>query len=474
METGSIAAWMIQEGDTFVAGDALCTIETDKATVDFEAQDDGILAKILVLPGTDVPIGTPIGIVVEEIKDIPAFTNYMVDVTTAVSTTTTTKSPESASSNVTTTSATAAATATPSTSNNHPSLLFPSARHLAESHGKDATILLGSGKGGRVTKADVQYALQHHQLPDLNSTTKTTTIATTTAAATQATTTTTTATTSLPLPPPSPTPTMGVVDVPVPEITGQTKYEDVPNNKMRKIIASRLTASKQKVPHCYVSMEVALDDIMKFRKTLQNQHNIKISVNDCIIRASALALRDVPTVNNMYDTKTSSITTNTNIDVSVAVATPTGLITPIVFATDQLGLYEITNQVKDLATRARNGQLQPQEYQGGTFSISNLGMFGITEFSAVINPPQAAILAVGGGTPTMVPASKHTYYNEQKEDDNEVMASSTSSSSLPPYTIQNIMTARLSADRRVVDEATAALFLQVFRHYMETPELLLL
>ena len=321
--------------------------------------------------------------------------------------------------------------------------------------------MVGSGKGGRVTKSDVQIALSQNLLPDLVKTSTTPQVTAVAAAA---------VTSSAPVVAvvaPSPVTSMKgtVMDLPVPDVTGQSKYEDVPNNKMRKIIASRLTASKRTVPHCYVSMEVALDDIMTLRKKLQTQLNIKISVNDCIIRACALALRDVPQVNRTYDTKTETIVTNTNIDVSVAVATPTGLITPIVFHTDQLGLYEITNQVKDLASRARDGQLQPHEYQGGTFSISNLGMFGISEFSAVINPPQAAILAVGGGTPTMVPSSD-TYYNEADD--------TTAAPTEPLYTIQNIMTARLSADRRVVDEATASLFLQVFRHYMQKPELLML
>ena len=170
-----------------------------------------------------------------------------------------------------------------------------------------------------------------------------------------------------------------------------------------------------------------------------------------------MALRDVPEVNASYNPKTGKVSLQNSIDISVAVATPTGLITPIVPGTDRMGLSEITSTVKDLAARARDGKLQPEEYQGGTFCISNLGMFGITEFSAVINPPQAAILAVGGGTRTIVP----TPYDESAE----VQAKPT---------IKTIMTARLSADRRVVDEATAALFLQAFRHYLSKPELLLL
>jgi pyruvate dehydrogenase E2 component (dihydrolipoamide acetyltransferase) len=224
-------------------------------------------------------------------------------------------------------------------------------------------------------------------------------------------------------------------------------FEDIANNKMRRIIASRLTESKSTVPHFYTSMEVELDGVMKLHKNLAKHHDIKISVNDLIIRSSALALRDVPEVNASYNPKTKEVALQNTIDISVAVATPTGLITPIVPGTDKIGLAEITATVKDLAGRARDGKLQPHEYQGGTFCISNLGMFGINEFSAVISPPQAAILAVGGGTKCIVP----TAYVEGAEEQSKLE-------------IKTIMTARLSADRRVVDEATAALFLQVFLH----------
>jgi pyruvate dehydrogenase E2 component (dihydrolipoamide acetyltransferase) len=211
-------------------------------------------------------------------------------------------------------------------------------------------------------------------------------------------------------------------------------------------------------------MEVSLDAVLALRKVWQNQHSIKVSVNDFIIRACALALRDVPHVNRTYNAATDTVSPQSSIDVSVAVATPTGLITPIVFSTDALGLSEISRRVADLAGRARDGKLQPHEYQGGTFSISNLGMYGISSFSAVINPPQAAILAVGGGTPTLVPAGKSILYDETLDTD---------AKSAPP-TVQSIMTAQLSADRRVVDEATASLFLQTLRHYLQTPQLLML
>lgn len=202
-------------------------------------------------------------------------------------------------------------------------------------------------------------------------------------------------------------------------------------------------------------MEVELDQIMSLRKLLLNNHDVKVSVNDFVIRCCALALRDIPQVNATFDTTSNAIRMQQTIDVSVAVATPTGLITPIVFNTDKLGLSEITDTIKDLATRARDGKLAPSEYQGGTFSVSNSGMFGIDEFSAVINPPQAAILAVGGGSRKLVP----TPYVDGFDQDQ------------PKPSIKTIMTARLSADRRVVDEAWASLFMSAFRHYVNEPTL---
>ena len=247
--------------------------------------------------------------------------------------------------------------------------------------------MTGSGKGGRVTKGDVLEALEKGTfMPPL---------AAKAAAAP--------ASTVTPASAPAPTPAASSsppvkVDLPPVEVDTFGGYEDVPNNNMRKVIARRLTESKRDVPHFYTSMEVELDNVLKMRKDLAAKHDVKVSVNDVIIRCCALALRDVPEVNGTYNPKSNSVELRDSIDVSVAVATPTGLITPIVPGTDKMGLSAITDKVRDLAGRARDGKLKPEEYQGGTFCVSNLGMFGIDEFSAVINPPQAAILAVGGGT----------------------------------------------------------------------------
>mmetsp|Transcript_12183 Transcript_12183/g.17346 ORF Transcript_12183/g.17346 Transcript_12183/m.17346 type:complete len:547 (+) Transcript_12183:176-1816(+) len=449
METGSIASWNMKEGDEFSAGDVLCSIETDKASVDFESQDDGILAKILRDGETakDLKVGVPICVVVEEPEDVAAFADFTVEEDSSADAAAAAVTEEAAPAAAAATPAapTATTTATPERDVDPEFALMPSARHLSQSKGVDATVLPGSGKGGRVTKGDVLAALANGTYMPPLATTTAAAAATPVAAAAPAA-----------AAPVTPTPLSSMV-VTIPPVDTQGSYEDVANNNMRKVIAKRLTESKREVPHFYVSAEIELDNILKLRKVLKNNHDVKVSVNDLIIRSSALALRDVPEVNSTYNTKTNTIETHPTVDISVAVATPTGLITPIVPQTDTLGLSDISDKVKDLAGRAREGKLSPEEYQGGTFTISNLGMFGIQEFSAVINPPQAAILAVGGGIPTIVP----TPYNEN--DDEQAKPS-----------VKTVMTARLSADRRVVDEATASLFMSALKKYLNQPELLLL
>jgi len=258
----------------------------------------------------------------------------------------------------------------------------------------------------------------------------------------------------------SPPPVSAPINV-VPETVNTVPsemYTDEAASKMRKIISRRLTESKSTVPHFYISIEIPLCNILGMRKTLKNDLDVKVSVNDFIIKASAMALRDVPEVNATFDSESKvQRTFFDRIDISVAVATPTGLITPIVPSTNAMSLTEISAKVKDLATRARDNKLTPEEYQGGTFCISNLGMFGISEFSAVINPPQGAILAVGGGERKVVPGKVNVESGERSKPG-----------------IQTTMTARLSADRRVVDEATASLFMAALKEYMSQPKLMLL
>lgn len=444
MEIGTIAKWEIAEGEEFSAGSVIASIETDKATMDFEAQDDGILAKILKdgADATDLPVGMPIAIVVEEPEDVAAFADYVVPDDEI-------SSPAPSGDEVFSTEAPGKAASPISNpvvgGSSGTSLLLPSARFLAESKGLDATGLTGTGKGGRVTKGDVLAAIQDGTpMPAL-----------------------VVAEEKGPKLAKSPTATPLSVapkvsagppeDLPLPEIETSGTYEDIPNNNMRKVVAKRLTASKQDVPVFYTSIDVELDNALKLRKQLLNDHDIKVSVNDIVVRCSSLALRDVPEVNGTYDPKIGRAILQDSVDISIAVAIPNGLITPIVPNTDGLGLSEISDKIRDLAGRAREGKLQPEEYQGGTFCISNLGMFGINEFTAIVNPPQAAILAVGGGTRKIIPTPYVDGAEEQAKP-----------------SIKTIMTARLSADRRVVDEATASLFMSAFRHYINKPELLLL
>lgn len=445
MEVGTIAKWEISEGDEFSAGSIIASIETDKATMDFEAQDDGILAKILKEgpEATDLPVGTPIAIVVEEPEDVSAFANYVVSEKEY-------SSSESASSqsdndSLNSTEAPFAATTSRAVFGGSPgtNLLLPSARFLAESKGLDATGLTGSGKGGRVTKGDVLAAIRDGTpMPALVAVEENdSNIAKASTAAIAA--------------PKIPFDT--TEDLLVPEVDTFGTYEDIPNNNIRKIVAKRLTAVKRDIPLFYTSIEVELDNVLKLRKRLVNDHDIKVSVNDIVIRCSSLALRDVPEVNGTYEEQSEKVKLQNSVDISVAVAIPDGLITPIVPNTDKLGLSEISEKMRDLAGRARDGKLSPEEFQGGTFCISNLGMFGIDEFTAIANPPQAAILAVGGGVRKIVPT---TYVDGAEEQ--------------AKPSIRTIMTARLSSDRRVVDEATASLFMSVFRHYIQKPELLLL
>ncbi|KAI2511771.1 hypothetical protein MHU86_2665 [Fragilaria crotonensis] len=443
METGTIASWTLKEGDSFSAGDVLCSIETDKASVDFEAQDDGVLAKILRTGSTaqDIAVGTPICVVIDDLGDLDAFSDFALpEVAHTSAATVAIPTPTPASAPV------------QSRSVADDFVLLPSARHLSQSKGIDASVLSGSGKGGRVTKGDVLAALANGTHMPLLSTAAASEETAVVASAHVA--------TSSPVPASastSPASLKEFINLPLPMIESNGSFHDVANNNMRKIIARRLTESKSQVPHFYTSMEIELDNIISLRKNLANNHGVKVSVNDLIIRSSALALRDVPEVNATYDPKTNQVSIQSSIDISVAVATPTGLITPIVPSTDRLGLAEISDKVRDLAGRARDGKLQPHEYQGGTFCISNLGMFGIDEFSAVINPPQAAILAVGEGTARVVPTPWVDGAEKQQSPQ-----------------IRTIMTARLSADRRVVDEATASLFLSALRHYLSKPELLML
>lgn len=305
--------------------------------------------------------------------------------------------------------------------------MSPSARYIANNHKLNVAGVKGTGKAGMIVKGDVLQLLASGSTsaPVGGGT------AAPSAAASAA--------------PPKSAPIASGLTAPV-----NNHYEDIPLTTMRKVIAKRLTESKQTVPHSYAEMTVEIDAVLKLRKQLAKEFNINVSVNDAVIKAAALALRDVPEANARFDEARQAVVRNPSVDISVAVATPTGLITPIVTASDGRGLVNINSTVKDLATRAKAGKLKPHEFQGGSFSISNLGMFGVSSFSAVINPPQSCILAVGAGIPRVVAVSP------------EELRASTQ------------VTVQVSHDRRVVTEAVAAQFLQAFRGYLSNPTALVL
>jgi pyruvate dehydrogenase E2 component (dihydrolipoamide acetyltransferase) len=414
MESGTISKWNVSEGDAFSAGDSLAIIETDKASMDFEAQDEGVVAKLLVgQGGGEVKCGSPIMVTVEDAADVGAFANFTPAIGKAAP-------PAAAVVPTPPTPPPAAAASAALASGRRPSIQF-------------------LGKEGWAAKLSTS-------VPPPGVVVSSAPVVATSAAS--------------PPPPPAAAIVVPILGTYPPESVTTVPpdlYTDSPASNMRKVISKRLTQSKSTVPHFYASIEVPLDNILALRKVLAKDYDAKVSVNDFIIKASAMALRDVPEVNATYDVKTSTQRTFDAIDVSVAVATPTGLITPIIPSTSGLTLSEIGSRMKDLASRARDGKLKPEEYQGGTFCISNLGMFGISEFSAVINPPQGAILAVGGGERRVVPGNVDAISGEKGRP-----------------VISTVMTARLSADRRVVDEATAALFMGALKEYLTQPKLMML
>jgi pyruvate dehydrogenase E2 component (dihydrolipoamide acetyltransferase) len=407
METGSIVSWEKQEGDEIGEGDLLAEIETDKATVGFESAETGYLAKILLPAGSkDVPLGTLVCIIVENAEDVAAFKDFTGD-----------EAPPSAAASVQSVSSSApsGATAPPAEpaapqkakiSFGRDKFASPLAKKLAQEQGVDVAHVSGTGPGGRVVATDVK--------------------------------------TWSPVKP-SQASVKSVAPPPVPA----SAFEDIELTSMRKTIANRLTQSKQTIPHYYLTTEINMDKVSEIRRRLnENSGGQKISVNDFVIKASALACIRVPEANSSW--QDSFIRKYNTVDINVAVSTDSGLITPIVFGAERLGLSAIASQVVQLAEKARAGKLQPAEFQGGTFTISNLGMFGISHFTAVINPPQACILAVGSARKVLVEDSTGS----------PVSAS--------------IMSVTLSCDHRVVDGAIGARWLAEFKKLLENPEMMLL
>uniref|UniRef100_A0A8C1MQ01 Acetyltransferase component of pyruvate dehydrogenase complex n=1 Tax=Cyprinus carpio TaxID=7962 RepID=A0A8C1MQ01_CYPCA len=414
MTMGTVQRWEKKVGEKLGEGDLLAEIETDKATIGFEVQEEGYLAKILIAEGTrDVPLGTPLCIIVEKESDISTFADY---VETGVAT-----SPPPAPTPVATpppapappTPAPAAAPAAPAAPRKGRVYASPLAKKLAAEKGIDIAQVTGTGPDGRVTRKDIDSF-------------------TPAAAPTPA----------------APTPSSPAAPAFAAVPTGT--FTDIPTSNIRRVIAQRLMQSKQTIPHYYLSIDVNMDQVLELRKELNvKADNLKLSVNDFIIKASALACLKVPEANSSWmDTV---IRQNHVVDVNVAVSTPVGLITPIVFNAHIKGLATISKDVATLAAKAREGKLQPHEFQGGTFTISNLGMYGIKHFSAIINPPQACILAVGGSEKRLLPA------------DNE-----------KGFDVASMMSVTLSCDHRVVDGAVGAQWLAEFRKFLEKPFTMLL
>ncbi|MBT3396292.1 MAG: pyruvate dehydrogenase complex dihydrolipoamide acetyltransferase [Alphaproteobacteria bacterium] len=396
MTEGKVAAWHKAVGDAVAPGDVLAEIETDKAIMEIEAVDEGTLGKILVAEGTEeVPVNSVIAMILEEGEGQDAL-DAAVEQAPQIPTPAPTAEP--AATPTPTPAPPPVTVAAPSVSPSMGRIVAsPLARRMARDAGIDLSTLQGSGPGGRIIKRDVEGR-------------------------------------------PATAPGSAPATAPIAE----QGVVEIPHSGVRKIVAKRLTESWQTIPHIYLNIECELDALLETRARLNQRADgaYKISVNDFIIRAAAFALAKVPAINVRWtDTAMHQLS---SIDIAVAVAMEGGLITPIIREADQKGLAEISVEMKDLATRGREGKLMPEEYQGGSFTISNLGMFGIKDFGAIINPPQVAIMAVGAGQKQPVVRDG-------------------------AVAIATVMACTLSCDHRAVDGAVGATFLKAFKGFIEEP-----
>ena len=407
MEEGTLAKWLVKEGDTVSSGDLLAEIETDKATMEFEAVDEGKIAKILVSEGSEgVKVGTVIAIIAEEGEDLAqAAEGGSAPAPKPAAAPKADPVPAKAE-------APAPKADTPAPQSGDRVKASPLARRIAEEKGVDLASLAGSGPNGRIVKADLEGASA-----------KAPAAAQAPAASTPA------------LAPAAPA---AAQDFGIP-------HEVIKLSGMRKTIARRLTESKQQVPHIYLTVDIQLDKLLKLRTELNAglaSRNVKLSVNDLLIKALGVALIQVPECNVQF--AGDQMLQFSRADISVAVSIPGGLITPIVTGADSKGVAAISNEMKDLASRAKDGKLKPEEYQGGTASLSNMGMFGIKQFEAVINPPQAMIMAIGAG-------EKRPFVVDDS------------------LQIATVMSATGSFDHRAIDGADGARLMQIFRELVENP-----
>ena len=460
MEKGNLVKWLKQPGDEINPGDSMADVETDKATVAFESVEAGFMAKILVQDGSsDVVVGTPVAVLAENKEDVDKFKDFTGDGTGGGGDAEGGKKVEAQDAKVV-----GEKTATPkqggqadaggekdeqssadldnerkgdsmSTSSSSGGssqtgdriIASPAAKRIAGEKGVSLEGLKGTGPDGRIVSADVTEAMESGSLSK--------------ATATKA--------------PAAPAAGEKSAAKPAPKAAaapagGAAEYTDLPLSNIRKVIAQRLLQSKTTIPHYYLTQEVNVDQLMKLRAELNSRtasEGVKLSVNDFIVKAAALACRKVPAANSSW--QDSVIRQFNYVDMSVAVSTDSGLITPIVKDADIKGLAAISSETKDLAKRARDNKLKPEEFQGGTFTISNLGMFGTTQFAAIINPPQSCILAIGGATGKVVKVGAE-------------------------FQEVQVMNVTLSCDHRVVDGAVGAQWLQAFKGYIENPVTMLL
>ncbi|KUJ82123.1 pyruvate dehydrogenase complex dihydrolipoamide acetyltransferase [Ruegeria profundi] len=420
MEEGTLAKWLVKEGDTVSSGDLLAEIETDKATMEFEAVDEGTIGKILVPEGSEgVKVNTAIAVLLEE--------GESADDIAATPTAAPEASPEASAGNEAAAPAApeapAPAPAAPVKADGGRIFASPLARRIAAQKGLDLSQIKGSGPHGRIVKADVESA--------------TASAPASAPASAQA------------APAPAAAPAGPSADAVAKMYEGR-EYEEIKLDGMRKTIATRLSEAKQTIPHFYLRRDIKLDALLKFRGQLNKQlegRGVKLSVNDFIIKAVANALQQVPECNAVW--AGDRVLQLKPSDVAVAVAIEGGLFTPVLQDADTKSLSALSTEMKDLAARARDRKLAPHEYQGGTFAVSNLGMFGIDNFDAIVNPPHAGILAVGTGLKKPVVG-----------DDGEL-------------TVATVMSVTMSVDHRVIDGALGAQLLQAIVDNLENPMVML-
>ena len=420
MEEGTLAKWLVKEGDTVSSGDIIAEIETDKATMEFEAVDEGTIGKLLIAEGSEgVKVNALIAVLLEdgeEASDAVPSSASADDAGDKAAATAVSAEPATPTAERSAPPAPAA----PAASDGTRIFASPLARRIAADQGLELSALQGSGPHGRIVKADVLAAGDAPTKP-----------APTAGPAVSAAT-------------PAPAPSVSADAIA--KIYADREFTEIPLDGMRKTIAARLTEAKQTIPHFYLRRDIKIDNLLSFRGQLNKQleaRGVKLSVNDFIIKACALALQTVPAANAVW--AGDRVLQLTPSDVAVAVAIEGGLFTPVLKDAEQKSLSTLSAEMKDLATRARSKKLAPHEYQGGSFAISNLGMFGIDNFDAVINPPHGAILAVGAGVKKPV-----------IDEDGQV-------------SVATVMSVTLSVDHRVIDGALGAELLQAIVDNLENP-----